>query len=162
MRKYAALINNLVTEIVELDENEQEQYREKAKSCQLLIDITDETPQPVPGYVLNGNKLELPKGFSDREAFEEFLADKKTEFGIKLARTCVNKIGARNKILNKTGSQVTSILTTLMPIKALMETGALGTARYNCVLLKAVYTEYADIFDYVVNEINVFELSNTL
>lgn len=159
MKKYAIVNNNKVTEIIEIEE---EVYPNYSKVNQMVVDIDDMSPQPVVGYILNGNKLELPQGFSDREAFEIFLAELKTEFGIKLCKSAINKIGARNKILNKTGTQVTALLNTLIGVKMLLETGALGTARYNCSLLKSVYAEYADIFQYVIDEINAFEQSNSL
>lgn len=159
MKKYALVNNNVVTSIIEIEE---ESYPDYTKNNSMVIDITDTVPQPVVGYILNGNKLELPQGYSDRESFEIYLSELKTDFGIKLSRTCINRIGARNKILNKTGAQVTTILNSLVGVKMLLETGALGTARYNCVLLKSVYTEYADIFDYIINEVNTFEQSNTL
>jgi hypothetical protein len=158
MRKYAIVNNNVVTSIIEIEE---ELYSEYASKNQMVIDIT-ESPQTVSGFVLNGNKLEVPQGFSDREMYEIYLAELKTEFGIKLCRNAINRIGARNKILNKTGIQVVTLLNALIAIKLLLETGALGTARYNCSLLLNVYTEYTDIFQYVINEINVFEQNNSL
>jgi hypothetical protein len=114
------------------------------------------------GFVLNGNKLEYPQSLSSREQFEIELNDKKSRFGTELAKDCVNKIGARNKILNKTGAQVTALLNSLIGVKMLLETGALGTARASCAQLISVYTEYADILQHVINEINVFEQSNGL
>lgn len=154
MRKYALINNNVVTSVVDYDEN---LVYALSGENQAVIDITDAVPTPTPGFVLNGNKLEFPQGGSSREQFEIDLNDKKTDFGIKLSRLAINKIGARNKILNKTGSQVISLLTQLIGIKSLLETGALGTARASCVQLKTYYTEYMDIFDYVIAQINEFE-----
>lgn len=154
MRRFAVLKNNVIVETVLLEEDE---VKVKSSSSEMLIDIEDMLPQPSIGWVLNGNKLEIPSGCSDRERFEIELASRKTDFGIKLSRTAVDRIGARNKILNKTGEQVATLLNSLISVKLLLETGALGTARAACVQLKLVYTEYADIFDFVVAEINVFE-----
>jgi len=159
MQKYAVINNNTVMEILDVDDAD---YAIIAQHNQMVIDITDMIPLPLVGYVLNGNVLEVPQGRGDREEFEYGLAVKKTDFGIKLARVAVDRIGARNKILNKTGTQVTTLLNILIGVKMLLETGALGTARYNCVQLKTVYTEYADIFDSVIDQINSFEISNGL
>lgn len=159
MRKYALVNNNIITEILSLEEDQLSDY---IKKNELVIDIEDMTPQPVIRWILNGNKFEIPQGESDREAFEIDLAKRKTDFGIDLSRYCVDRIGARNKILNKDGDQVSAIINSLLPIKLLLETGALGTARSSCVLLESVYTEYADIFQYVVNQVNDFELKNGL
>lgn len=154
MRTYALVNNAVVTAILEFEDVEFETY---ARVNHMVIDITDLDPRPQIGWVLNGNILEFPQSLSNREIFEEELNDKKVEFGIKLSRKAINKIGARNKILNKNGTQVIALLTQLVGVKSLLETGALGTARNSCVGLKTVYTEYTDIFDYVIVEINVFE-----
>lgn len=161
IRKYAIVNNNIVTSVVDLD-NDTDAVSVYARANQAVIDIGDQSPQPVAGWVLNGNKLEIPQGLTDREVYEEHLNDLKSEFGIKLAKKCTNKIGARNKILNKTGDQVIVLLNTLLGVRFLLEGGALGTARASCVQLKIGYTEYADIFQYVIDEINTFEQNNSL
>lgn len=159
MRKYALVNNLIVTAIVDIEDQD---YPEYAKFNNLVIDITDMSPQPQVNWLLNGNKLEFPNGTSSREKLEIELAEKKTDFGIKLARNAIDRIGARNKILNKNGAQVAVLLSQLLNVKLLLETGALGTARYSCIQLKSIYTEYSDIFDYVINEINIFEQNYTL
>jgi hypothetical protein len=156
MRKYAVVTNNVVSSVVEIEEDQFNQYRD------MLIDIQDLAPQPTVGWVLNGNKLEFPQNLSQLEELEYILADKKTEFGIKLARVAIVKIGVRNKILQKNGAQVAAVVNALLPVKLLLDTGALGTARYSCVGLKTTYTELSDIFDYVIAEINAFESANGL
>lgn len=161
IKKYAILNNNIVTQIVDIDDETSDFSVYSAKN-QLVIDIDALSPQPVVGYVLNGNKLELPQGFSDREVYEEHLNDLKSTFGTMLSKKCTNKIGARNKILNKNGTQVTALLNALLGVRFLLEGGALGTARNSCVQLKAIYTEYSDIFEYVISEINTFEQTNSL
>lgn len=154
MKTYALVNKSVVSEIVEIEDDLFQHY---AKNNDSIIDITDTEPKPQKGWVLNGNKLQFPIGDSDREKLEIDLNEKKRIFGRSLCNRAVDRVGARNKILDKNGTQVTAILTQLLGIKALLETGALGTARYSCVQLKAVYTEYADIFDLVIQEINVFE-----
>ena len=156
MKKYALINNAVVTQIVEIDEQDFHTY---SRDNNMVIDITDASPVPQVGWVLNGNQLEFPIGISDREKMEIQLNKNKREFGTSLSNISIDRIGARNKILMKTGPQVTELLTHLMGVKALLETGALGTARYSCTQLKYVYTEYADIFDYVIGEINLFESS---
>lgn len=162
MRKYAILKNNIIIDIQSLDETNEELIRNTLSSYEQVIDIEELIPTPVLGWVLNGNKLEIPQGYSSREEYEIELAEKKVIFGKQLADICIIRIGARNKILNKNGTQVGVLLNQLLPVKLLLETGALGTARYSCIQLKIIYTEYGDIFDYVINEINVFEKSTSL
>lgn len=153
-RKYALIKNSVVFEIVSLEEEAVSDY---VKLCDLLIDIEDITPLPAVGWVLEGNSLQIPQGTSSKEEFEINLNARKSEFGTALVKRAVDKIGARNKILFKTGPEVMTLLTALLGVKALMETGALGTARASCAQLKVVYTEYADVFDFVITEINTFE-----
>lgn len=160
MRKYALINDSIVTGIIDVEEDIQ--LQELSKTNHLVIDITNLDPQPQVNWILNGNKLEFPNGTSNREKLEIELAEKKTDFGIKLARSAIDRIGARNKILNKNGVQVATLLTQLLNVKALLETGALGTARYSCTQLRAVYTEYQDIFDIVISEINLFEATSGL
>lgn len=159
MSKYALVNNAVITGIIDSEDFD---YTAYSKVNHLVIDITDQTPVPQIGWVLDGNKLILPTGISDREKMEIDLNRRKREFGTNISNTCIDKIGARNKILNKSGSQVTALLTALLGVKALLETGALGTARYSCSQLKLVYTEYEDIFDYVINEVNAFEATTAL
>lgn len=154
MKKYALVNNSMVTKLAEVEEDG---FPELIKSNEMVIDITDEVPQPTIGWVLNGNKLQIPQNLSSREEFEIDLNSRKAEFGSKLSKSAVDRIGARNKILNRSGPQVIALLTQLLGVKSLLETGALGTARYSCIQLKAVYSEYADIFDEVISQINSFE-----
>ena len=129
MKKYALINNAVVTQIVEIDEQDFHTY---SRDNNMVIDITDASPVPQVGWVLNGNQLEFPIGISDREKMEIQLNKNKREFGTSLSNISIDRIGARNKILMKTGPQVTELLTHLMGVKALLETGALGTARYSC------------------------------
>lgn len=156
MGRYALVNNNIVTSVLDIDESDLSRY---SAVNHMIIDVTNIVPEPRIGFVLNGNVLELPQGQSSREQFEIDLAIKKMDFGANLARQAIAKIGARNKILNKTGEQVSALLTQLLSVKLLLETGALGTARGACMQLQAVFTEYADIFADVIVEINTFESS---
>ena len=158
-RKYALINNNVVSDIVLIESEDISNYY---KTNQLVIDIEDFLPQPTFGWVLNGNKLEIPQGLSDREQFEYHLAIKKLEFGTNLVKHVIGKIGARNKILNKTSIQITALMNQLLPVKFLLETGALATARDACSQLKFVYTEYSDIFNEIIAEINHFEINHGL
>ena len=153
-RKYALIKNYVVVDVLVIEDEDFTSFVEKND---LVIDVEDMSPQPSIGHVLNGNKIEIPQNLSTREQFEIDLNRRKSNFGKELAENAIDRIGARNKILNKNGSQVTALLTALIGVKSLLETGALGTARSSCVGLRSVYTEYTDIFDIVISEINKFE-----
>jgi hypothetical protein len=94
------------------------------------------------------------------EQRQVIIAGLKREFGTDLASQCVDLIGARNIILNKSSAQVVSILTNLAPIKTLLETGALTTAVLSIMQLRAAYPDYADIFTLAINEANAFLKAN--
>jgi hypothetical protein len=158
-KKFALVNNQVVTDVKHLTD---EQFQDEVKKNNSVIDIDNVFPEPSVGWVLNGNSFELPQNATDKELLEIALADKKIELGLVLTKFCITRIGARNKILNKTGPQVTTILNGLLPVKFLLETGALGTARFACSQLTLGFTEYADIFQYVINEINSFENSHGL
>jgi hypothetical protein len=94
---------------------------------------------------------------SEQEREERVLAKIKREFGLYVSNECIELLGARNKILGLTGTQVSSMLSNLMPVKSLLETGALGTARSYMIQLKAAYPNHADVFDDGIQDINEFE-----
>lgn len=163
IRKYALVNNNIVTSVISLDvQEENDKYNELSKNNGLVIDIEDLNPQPNIFWVLNGNKLEFPQANSDIEKLEEALCEKKINLGYELARFAAIKIGARNKILTKSAIQINTIVTQLMPVKFLLEAGALGTARDILRNLKITFTEYSDIFDKIIERIDLFERENGL
>jgi len=159
MRTYAIIENNRVVEIQEISD---EDIASVASSRSCVIDIEDISPRPAVGWILEGNSLKLPTDSVNLELFEIDLNDRKSTFGVQLVKDCVNRIGARNKILNKSGAQVSAILTQLLSVKFLLETGALGTARSACSQLVSAFPEYADVFTYVITKVNRFESENGL
>lgn len=153
MRKYALLNNNEVVETLDLNEDE---VREKSLTYQLIIDIEDMLPEPEIGWHLDGNQL-VAFAPGSQEKIEEELALKKMEKGIEISKLAIKRVGTKNKMLNKSQAQITSLLTTLAGIKALLETGALGTARSNIILVQDGYPEYSEIFQEAIDAINNFE-----
>jgi hypothetical protein len=94
---------------------------------------------------------------TEQERAERILAKQKREYGLYVSNECIELLGARNKVLGLTGAQVTAMLSALMPVRALLETGALGTARGYLQQFKAGYPSHADIFEDGINDINAFE-----
>ena len=156
-RKYALLENNIVIEIRSIEDSE---VSEVAK-LNMLIDIEDQLPEPTIGWMLQGNKLVAMEN-QTQEQFEIELAGKKRVAGKAISDKCIDMIGARNKMLSKTTQQIVAVLTALSPIRALLETGALGTARTSIGQASAGYPDYADIFQEAINEINDFEAKYSL
>lgn len=153
MRKHAILDNNVVVEVKSIDEQE---YSELILKHQLLVDIEDMFPQPEIGWLLEGSTL-IPMEELTEEQREIQSAGKKRVEGLRISNKCIDLIGARNKILVKNTQQIVAVLTALSPIRALLETGALGTARASIMQVSASYTDYTDIFESAIDEINEFE-----
>lgn len=56
----AIINNNVIEQIKELTE---EQYVEQARTCQLIMDISNENPTPLVGWQFNGNSIVVPAGY---------------------------------------------------------------------------------------------------
>lgn len=153
MRKFACIIDSKVVSVKSLLE---EEVSAAALLCDNLIDIEDLFPQPSENWKLEGSVLIAFEAISP-EKLEIELATKKVEIGAKIAQMAVIKVGARNRFLGKTGSEVVQMLTALSGIKALLETGALSTARGVSFAIKGSYPDYVDIFNDTINLINDFE-----
>lgn len=93
------------------------------------------------------------------ESKEILLAKNKREFGVTLVSYCIDQLGAKNKILLRSSSEIVAVLSALLPIKNLLETGALGTARTALSQLVYInrYPDYSQIFRDVIAKINNFE-----
>jgi dsDNA-binding SOS-regulon protein len=99
---------------------------------------------------------------SEQETLEISLAKKKREYGLYISNELIERLGARNKILGLTGTQVTQMLTQLAGVRSLLETGALGTARGYMGQFRAAFPSHSDIFTAGINDINIFEQENGL
>ncbi len=159
MRKYAALNNNIVIAILDLEDNE---YSENAKKHDLLIDINDITPEPQIGWVLNGNKLENPNTNLTPDEYDKFQQTTQRKFGQQILIAAVDKVGARNLKLARDGTpaNVAALGNAMASIKLLLEGGALKTARDVCSMIKPAHPNHEDILQSVVDEINAFIIKN--
>lgn len=148
---YALVRNGYVLEIKDLTE---EEYRVLIKAYDNIIDITNADPVPQIGWILSGNKLiELP--LKDKLAKQQL---EQRQFGADLVTKLIDLVGTKNLELAMNGSvlNVGSILSSLNSIMALLQTGALKTARTAMQQVKGSFALYSDIFDYGINEITVF------
>jgi len=117
------------------------------------IEIEFLTKEEALAYAANHKGTVL----ADYEKEERVLAKKKREHGLYISNEMIELLGARNKVLGLTGQQVTAMLSQLAPVKALLETGALGTARSYMVQFKAAFPNHADIFQDGISDVNDFE-----
>jgi hypothetical protein len=122
------------------------------------IEIEFLTKEEAVLYALNHEGEVL----AEYEKEERVLAKKKREHGLYISNEMIELLGARNKILNLTGQQVTSMLSQLASVRALLETGALGTARNYMVQFKVAFPNHADIFDDGIEDVNEFEAEHGL
>lgn len=94
---------------------------------------------------------------TDSEKSERVLAKRKREHGLYISNEMIELLGARNKILGLTGQQVATMLSQLAPVRALLETGALGTARSYMIQFQSAFPNHADIFQDGIDDVNDFE-----
>ena len=87
---------------------------------------------------------------------------KQRAFGIRLSGKLVDMVGAINLDLTKAGTppNVAAVLSNLQAIKALLDTGALKTARGLCASVKSQYPDYISVFDYCINLVTQFLIEN--
>lgn len=155
MRKHAFLNENLIVILIKnIDEIE---YAEEIKNYSAIIDIHDDEIQPELGWVLNGNKLIPPDEYSP------FLEKKLQErikkarlFGTELVGEMVDRVGAKNLLNNKTELQIIEVATVLGPIRALLEGGALVTARTQINAAKNIFPYLTTELEYASNKIATF------
>ena len=147
MKKYAFIKNNTVRLIDEIEESE---YSNHIKHWDSIIDIEDLIQQPSVGWKLEGNIL-VP-GSPEIQQQEQQI------FGQALSLELVNQMGARNLALSSQGLSVNvaALLNNVGSVKALLETGALKTARSIIILYLPNYPEHSDIFQHGINRITQF------
>jgi rhodanese-related sulfurtransferase len=148
--KYAFLRNNYICLI---DYIEEEEYANHIREWDSIINIDGTSPEPQVGWILEGNTL-VPTSPEIQQRDQQ-------AFGSGLALDLVNKMGTRNLLLASQGEvvNVSSLLTNVGAVKALIETGALKTARSLMQALAPAYPAYSDIFNYGASQITTF-LSN--
>jgi hypothetical protein len=159
MRKYAFLQNNVVVKIESITD---EQYLDESRIYQLIVDIEDQIPLPQVGWTLNGNALISGLSGYTPEELDKIQQQKQREFGAKLALNLVDMMGSKNLTLTRQGEvvNVSNLLTQLNSIKALLETGAVKTAKGLIMYIYASFPVYQPILDYALFEINTFLANN--
>lgn len=155
---YACLKNNVVVKIQDLTE---EQYRTESLVYDMIVDITNDNPQPIAGYVLSGNKI-VQTTPQIEESILEMQQTAQRIHGEGLAKIAVDKMGARNLKLAKDGVAINVMLLSqqLQGIKLLLEGGALKTVRGLCSTLKSAFPHHADILQLVIDDITNFLVRN--
>lgn len=150
MRKYAFLLNNSIVQIATLSE---EDFIQQVKLYEGGVDIEDISPQPQVGWALVGNALS-PLSALPIEQIIQAKIKKAREFGSNLIGDATDRIGAKNVLSGKTEAQILEIAGILLPIKQILEGGALATARTQLLAVRplldaALQTE----IDYTVAQI---------
>jgi hypothetical protein len=143
----AFLRNNIVMLVDTIDH---ESYSSHVREWDALIDVGGLQPEPAPGWVLVGNLL-LPVS-------PEVQQREQQAFGASLCLEMVNKMGARNLALSQSGTTVNvgAVLSNLAAVKALVETGALKTARSALQAYAPGMPLHADILNEASERITAF------
>lgn len=159
IKQYAILNNNVVVDIKYFEESD---LVDLSRVYQMIIDINDMSNKPSIGWVLQGNKLVSNDNFASIQDQVYDQQQRQRIFGQYLSPILVDMMGARNLqlALEGTSVNVSALLNSLNAVKALMETGALKTARTVIGSVSPSFPAYADIFTYAVNEITTFLAQN--
>lgn len=159
MRKYAIVNNDVVSKVLDLDDQE---VASISTDGSMVIDIEDMIPQPQTGWLLEGNKLVPASASMTADERDSFQQTAQRQFGLKLLPIVVDKLGARNLKLTREAVpvDVASLATQMSSIKLLLETGALKTVRGICSALKPAFPNHSDILDDVIIEISNFLVNN--
>lgn len=155
MKKYAIIDDNLVTEILDLED--EEVTKEQAYHS-LVVEIEGLNPLPAVGWELNGNTLIRPLNNLTLEQLDDIQQDSQQKFGQKVLTPYVNKLGSRNlKLARESISvNVSAMASQMALLKLLLETGALKTARGLSYQMKSIHTNHIDILDALISEITGF------
>ena len=136
----------------------EDQYQLLATSYSTLIDISQLTPEPQIGWVNVNGVLSDPVVTPEQiqANLEKNITGPAIEFGIKLKKELTAKIGAKNLMLGKTMTEISSLVSSLVSIGFILEGGALYTAKDAMEQAKAGYPDYTTEFDYGIAKINEF------
>lgn len=159
MRKYAIVSNQVVTSIVDADD---EATSELVKTSEMIVDIEDQIPQPEVGWVLSGNSLVLPTESMTPDELDAYQQKAQRLYGLKILTLAVDKIGSRNLKLAREGTpaDVATLGSQMASIKILLEGGALKTVRSICGAIKPMHPNHSDVLDEVIAEITNFLQQN--
>lgn len=159
MRKYAIVSNQVVTSIVDADD---EAASELVKTSEMIVDIEDQIPQPEVGWVLSGNSLVAPIQSMTPDQLDAYQQKAQRLYGLKILTLAVDKVGARNLKLAREGTpaDVATLGSQMASIKILLEGGALKTVRSICGAIKPMHPNHSDVLDEVIAEITNFLQQN--
>lgn len=159
MRKYAIVTNQVVSSIIDADD---ENASELVKTNEMVIDIGDQIPQPEVGWTLSGNCLIAPVQNMSFDELDAYQQKAQRLFGLKILPLAVDKIGARNLKLAREGTpaDVATLASQMASIKVLLEGGALKTVRTICGAIKPMHPNHSDVLDEVMAEITNFLQQN--
>ena len=159
MKKYAIVDDNIVTEVLDLDD---EGVRREQAYHSLVIFVQEHDPIPTVGWELRGNILVKPLSDLTLEQLDDIQQESQQRFGQKVLIPYINKLGSRNLKLAResTPVDVSSMASQMALLKLLLETGALKTARGLSYQMKAVHANHVDILDTLISEITGFLISH--
>lgn len=124
MRKYAILDNNIVTEILDLED---EGYIHEASYHQMLIDIQDLVIPPQVGWILSGNKL-IPAPGS--ELTLKLMIEAKIKYFQDSAPALLRDLYSTNTLLGLTTAQSDQMFDDYFDVLVRIREGAWPTAVY--------------------------------
>jgi hypothetical protein len=158
-KTYALVSDYAVQKLLELTEDEVQVF---GRVFQNVIDCDGIVPTPQVGWKFDGRNFLPPTDGLSEEGVLEAQCVVQRQFGQKMVLNAVDRIGARNLLLINNGVpiDIPALLTQMMPVKILLETGALKTARGALVQIKQILPTHADILDGAIVNITQFLVTN--
>jgi hypothetical protein len=154
-RLYAIVNNNKVTDVKNLSD---EYFAIEIKHNQLIVDVSEMVTTPGIGWKLDGNQL-IPgdEATEYTDSMPEMLKmNNRFKFGNQLCDEMVKLLSIRNLELGKTSQQVSTMISTFLPIEMALRKCAIPTALGGIMMMAPAFPEYTDQFNYAIGKITTF------
>lgn len=155
MRKYALINNNVVLEVADLSDTAFDNLM-RTGAYSAGVDITDLVPQPTVSWLLEGNTLVPYGGDLTPEQQDRHRMRARRIFGNALCDDAIEMLSVRNRALGKTPQQVSSLISTFMPIEMALRKCALPTALGGLQQIAPSFPEYETEMNYVMEQLTAY------
>lgn len=150
---YACIRNEVVVEIKVV--NEENPFIDDGYDY--VFDVTNNVPAVVAGWTYeNGQLISNEQSSNPNYAQDLVKMEKRFKFGNQLSDDFIKLISIRNLELGLTSQQVTTIITTFVPIEMALRKCAIPTALGEIMQMAPSFPQYSDLFNYAIEKIQIF------
>lgn len=160
MSLHACIKDGKVSQLIEI--SSEEQVYELSVNYSTVVDVSEMSPQPQIGWVIDGININPPAPLSTDLKMKTIM-DMRFKFGNDLADAMVKKMSIRNIALINSGQtlNINTVIQTFSTIENAIRKCAIPTAKSALTSILPLYPEYNEEFTYALNEINNYLLSET-